>query len=90
MTVYVTTANKGTLNLRVNPNGKVLVQIPYGTQLEAQSEGEWSKVEYNGKTGYVKSEFLSTSKDKTITKEDLKKVYDNLSNTLKIIEQILK
>ena len=90
MTVYVKTANKGSLNLRATPGGKILVQIPYGTQLEAQSEGEWSKVEYNGKTGYVKTEFLSISNNKIITKDDLKKVYDSLQSTLKTIEAILK
>lgn len=90
MIVYVKTANKGTLNLRDKPNGKVLAQIPYGTQLEAESEGEWSKVNYNGKAGYVKSEFLSTSQNKTITKEDLQKVYNSLAQALQTIENILK
>lgn len=88
MTVYVKTANKGTLNLRAKPNGNVLAQIPYGTKLEAESEGEWSKVTYNGKIGYVKSEFLS--KDKIITRDDLKKIYDDLQQALKTIENILK
>ena len=90
MTAYVKTANKGSLNLREKPNGKVLAQIPNGEKLEAQSEGEWSKVSYNGKTGYVKTEFLSISQDKIITKEDLKKVYDSLQQALKTIETILK
>ena len=90
MIVYVKTANKGTLNLRAKPNGSVLAQIPYGTQLEAQSEGEWSKVTYNGKNGYVKTEFLSASLNKVITQEDLKTVYNSLSQTLKTIENILK
>lgn len=89
MIVYVKTANKGTLNLRDKPNGKVLAQIPYGTQLEAESEGEWSKTIYNGKNGYVKSEFLSTSL-KTITKEDLQKIYNSLNQALQTIESILK
>ena len=90
MTVFVKTANKGTLNLRAAPGGKIIAQIPNGTTLEAQSEGEWSKVEYDGKTGYVKTEFLSISNDKIITKNDLKKVYDSLLSTLKTIETILK
>ena len=90
MTVYVKTANKGTLNLRAKPNGSVLAQIPYGTKLEAESEGEWSRVTYSGKTGYVKTEFLSASKDKTITKDDLKKVYDDLQQALKKNKKILK
>ena len=78
MTVYVNTADKKTLNLRAEPNGRVLAQIPNGTKLEAQSEGEWSKVSYNDKIGYVKTEFLSISQDKIITKNDLKKIYDSL------------
>ena len=90
MTVYVNTADKKTLNLRAEPNGRVLAQIPNGTKLEAQSEGEWSKVSYNDKIGYVKTEFLSISQDKIITKNDLKKIYDSLQQTLKTIEQILK
>ena len=90
MTVYVKTANKGTLNLRATPNGAVIAQIPNGTKLEAQSEGEWSKVGYNGKVGYVKTQFLSVSNDKIITKDDLKKVYDSLQTALKTIEAIIK
>ena len=90
MIVYVHTANKGTLNLRMVPFGAILSQIPYGTKLDAESEGEWSKVTYKGKTGYVKTEFLSVSPDKIITKDDLKKIYDSLQDVLKTIEQILK
>ena len=59
MIVYVRTANKGTLNLRETPGGRIIAQIPNGTKLEAQSEGEWSKVGYNGKIGYVKSNKLA-------------------------------
>lgn len=92
MIVYVVTANKGALNLRSTPktSGQILEKIPYGTQLDATSEGEWSKVQYKGKTGYVKTEFLSVSKDTIITKDDLKKVYDSLQQVLKTIENILK
>jgi len=90
MIVFVKTANKGMLNLRATPGGKIIAQIPNGTKLDAQSEGEWSKVEYNGKAGYVKTEFLSIVNDRIITKDDLKKVYDSLQSTLKTIEAILK
>lgn len=90
MIVYVHTANKGTLNLRVAPKGAILLQIPNGTKLDAESEGEWSKVTYKGKTGYVKTEFLSISSDKTVTKEDLRAVYNSLRDTLVLIEKILE
>ena len=90
MIVYVNTPNKGTLNLRKAPQGAIIAQIPNGTKLEAQSEGEWSKVEYNGKIGYVKTSYLSVSNNAIITKEELKKVYDSLQQALKTIEIILK
>ena len=90
MIVYVHTANKGTLNLRVAPRGAILLQIPNGTKLDAESQGEWSKVTYKGKTGYVKTEFLSISGDKTVTKEDLRAVYNSLRDTLVLIEKILE
>ena len=90
MTVYVKTANKGKLNLRAKPNGTLIAQIPYGTQLEAaETEGAWTKVTYNDKTGYVKTEFLAVANN-TLTKDDLQKVYNSLQQALKTIETILK
>ena len=91
MTVYVNTANKGTVNLREKPekSGKLLAQIPYRTSLEAEYyNSTWSKVTYNGKTGYVMTEFLSNGKP--ITKSDLQQVYNSLKQTLETIEKILK
>ena len=90
MTVYVKTANKGTLNLRIAPNGTILTKIPNGTKLESDCQGEWSKVTYKGMTGYVKTEFLSISSEKTVTKEDLRAVYNSLRDTLVLIEKILE
>lgn len=91
MTVYVNTANKGTVNLRAEPSrtGKILVQIPYKTELEVEYvDSTWSKTTYNGKTGYVMTEFLSSGT--SITKSDLQQIYDSLKSTLATIEKILK
>lgn len=91
MTVYVNTANKGTVNLRESPSktGKILAQIPYNTKLEIEYvDSTWSKTGYDGKIGYVMTEFLSGGK--AITKSDLQQVYDSLKQTLAIIEKILK
>jgi len=91
MTVFVNTANKGTVNLREEPRraARILAQIPYKTSLEAEYvDSEWSKVTYNGKTGYVLTEFLSSGK--SITKSDLQQIYNSLKDTLTIIEKILK
>ena len=92
MKTFVNTANKGTLNMRAEPssNAKVLAQIPYGTELEVeQTTSEWSQTTYGGKTGYVMNKFLG-DKTKIITKDDLKKVYDSLSQSLKLIEKLIK
>lgn len=91
MTVYVSTANKGSVNLResTSKSSKILAQIPYGTALEVQYvDSTWSRTGYNGKVGYVMTEFLSNGK--AITKSDLQQVYDSLKKTLETIEKILK
>ena len=92
MTTYVNTSNKGTLNLRAAPStsSAVLAQIPYGTALETEfTSNEWSKVTYNGKTGYVMNKFLGELKTQ-ITKEDLQRIYNSLKSTLQTIENVLK
>jgi len=91
MTAYVSTANKGSVNLResTSKSSKILAQIPYGTALEIEYvNSTWSKTGYNGKVGYVMTEFLSNGK--AITKSDLQQVYDSLKKTLETIEKILK
>ncbi|MDI9520720.1 MAG: peptidoglycan-binding protein [Bacillota bacterium] len=60
-TMYVYTANKGSLNLRNRPSsGKTTIaQIPYGTSVSVLSSGNgWTKISVNGRTGYVVSSFL--------------------------------
>lgn len=92
MTVYVKTANGGTLNLRSAPNGtNVLTKIPNGTAIEASNGlgDEWTQVQYNNHTGYVMTKYLSTETS-TITKTDIQKIYDSLQQTLKVIEGVLK
>lgn len=77
--------------MRAEPSktGKILVQIPYKTQLESEYvDSTWSKVTYNGQTGYVMTEFLSNGK--SITKSDLQQIYNSLKSTLETIEKVLK
>lgn len=90
MKVFVKTKNLGTLNCRVAPNkaSAVIAQIPYGTELEVDNlNSEWIEVEYKGKKGFVMREFLSSSS--TITREDVKRIYDSLESALKIIKEVL-
>lgn len=54
----------GALNLRQNPSldAKIIHQYPTGTWMTVLSEeGEWSKVEVGGNTGYVMSKYLTGS-----------------------------
>ena len=92
MIMYVKTPNLGTLNMREQPNtgSVILTKIPNGTLLEAKIEGDWARVTYNSKTGYVMNEYLSKENTNTVTKQDLQKVYDSLQNVLTTIENILK
>lgn len=94
MKTFVNTPDKGKLNMREAPlaTAKVLARIPYGTQLEVgTTPAVWSEVTYNGIKGYVMNKFLGESNDvATVTKADLKRIYDSLQQTLKTIESILK
>ena len=59
---YVNTNTRG-LNLRATPNGDILGSYPRGTQVTVLStDGAWSKVSVNGKTGYMSSQWLSATK----------------------------
>ena len=92
MSMFVKTANKGSLNLRAQPStsSAVLANIPYGTELAAESyNDEWSKVSYKERTGYVMTKFLVESLE-TDSKAALQKVYNSLKSTLKTIEEVLK
>ena len=88
--MFVKTPNHGALNLREKPNasGRVLAQIPDGAELECTIvNDDWAQIKYNGYNGYSKREFLSFG---SITKENLKRIYDSLSDTLKLIDEVLK
>lgn len=59
-TMYVTTP----LNLRDtwSTSGKVILTIPKGTKLTVQlTNNGWAKTTYNGHTGYVSADYLSTN-----------------------------
>lgn len=56
------TTEEGSLNLRkrASSGASILARIPQGELIEVTASGErWSQVVYNGKTGYVRTAFLS-------------------------------
>lgn len=55
---------RGTLNMRrkADPKSVVVEHIPNGSKVEAENtEGEWSRITYKGKSGYVKTRYLDFS-----------------------------
>lgn len=60
---YVNTNTRG-LNLRATPNGDILGSYPRGTQVTVLStDGAWSKVSVDGKTGYMMAQYLKVTAD---------------------------
>lgn len=92
--MIVKTSNNGPLNLRAEPNtnSPVLARIPNGTKVTLSPCNEkWGKTTYNDKEGYVMLSYLvEETVEKTITKDDLQKIYDSLKTTLTTIESVLK
>ena len=62
----VKSANGAGVNLRAekSKSSRRIDTIPEGAEVDVlESDGEWKKIIYNGKTGYVMSEFLTTNGD---------------------------
>lgn len=92
MTKKVHTANGGPLNLRTSTStsSELLGTIPNGTRLEVEKINDtWFKTSYNNKEGYVMGKYLVDA-SASVSKEDLKRIYDSLSETLKLINEVLK
>jgi len=77
MTCIVASADTGVvlpsdgLNHRSGPgtNYSIVQAFPYGTVLNIESvENGWVKCTYNGKTGYVSSQYLSIRKDDVVNR----------------------
>lgn len=83
------------INMRDKPGGKLVEQIPQGATAELLSEeGDWDKLKYSGKVGYVMAMFVHkgdtptpdpTGETVTVPKEDLRGIYDQLE---KICDQL--
>lgn len=57
--VTLTVNANGGLRLRETPNGTIILVIPNGATVEKiGADGNWYKVNYNGKTGYCHSDYL--------------------------------
>lgn len=94
MSKLIVTATSGkTVNMRTQPTttSSIIQAIPIATEVELieKTSNQWYKIEYSGIQGYMMSKYLK-QKQSTISQEDLRKVYNSLSETLTLIEKILK
>lgn len=54
-----TSPDSTTVRVRITPNGAELFSIRFGETVEVdRTDGAWSHLNYNGRTGWMKSEFL--------------------------------
>ena len=91
MKVVVINTQDNVVRARENPSldSQVVFTIPQGDMAIAEYENsEWSKVIYNGKTGYIISCFLKESDSALVSMttdelKDLCKQVEGLLNTLK-------
>lgn len=86
---YTAVVVGGGLNIRKEKSTKsqLIAQIPEGANvLVTEEEGDWSKVSYQGHTGYVLNRYLKevTAEPETITvqRKELMDMYDKLGNML--------
>ena len=80
------------LNLREEPStsADVLDKIPDGEEVEVLEEGEWAKIEYDGKTGYVLNEYLVYEFEPDLSQETVQEVTARVvlsSGTLNLREE---
>ena len=67
--MVVETGNSGKLNLRQEPDksSSMIEQFSNGTAVTVlQNQGDWSRVEVNGKTGYMMNQYLTPIKGQTV------------------------
>ena len=95
MSKLIVTASSGkTVNMRKTPNTRdhnIIYAVPLATEVDLleKTSSEWYKIKYKNEEGYMMSKFLK-SPSSIISQSDLRKVYDSLSETLGLIEKILK
>lgn len=88
----VTAVSGRTVNLRANPSekAKVLKSVPVGAEVDVldDTDPNWTKIAYNGMTGYMMSKFLTVPEEIDLHAE-LEQLRDQLANALETVEKLL-
>ena len=93
MKIATIITEENAIRVRETPelNGKVLFSIPKDEQLIITDKiGEWSKILYGGRIGYVMTCFLKETAYETInmSKEELKNLGQQIESLLTILKRI--
>lgn len=80
------------INMRDKPGGKLVTKIPQGSTAELLAEeDDWDYIKYDGKTGFVMSQFVHKSDEPepepstdtvAVNRTELEAVYDTIGNWL--------
>lgn len=88
-------AKGDTVNLRTKPStsGGIITKVPVGATVEVVDDiGQWCRITYNGKTGYMMSNYIEyagqADETGTITPEDAEKIDGALSAIEKYLDEI--
>ena len=94
MSKLIVTATSGrTVNMRVQPTttSAIIQAIPISTEVELleKTTSTWYKIKYGEAEGYMMAKYLK-QQVQTISQDDLRKIYNSLTETLTMLEKILK
>lgn len=74
-----------TVNFRKQPSmqADIIEQIPVGSAVEVvDASGEWKKIQYQGRDGWMLGIYLSSENNVTVPIADLEKIYDTIGDWL--------
>ena len=94
MKIETIITDENAVRVRKTPelNGEILFSIPKDEQVIAEEvKQKWSKIVYNGNTGYVLNCFLKETPFETInmSKEELKNLTKQIESLLETLKRII-
>lgn len=87
-TATVQASSGATVNLRKSPGGDLLDRVPVGATVTVEeSGGEWSRVAYGGKTGWMMTKFLDRSGEEADTDGAADDRFAQLEERVSLLEE---
>lgn len=85
--IAIVNTNGGTLNLRKTANGTKIGTIPNGAKIDVLDDynSSWWKVQYNGKVGYVSTEYLKLDSSSAANNSSISSTSFNIGDRVKLV-----